>query len=49
MKTYANEYLALRRVRYLVRERGIWPGIQRMTDGRYRLTYDPDAWLSESE
>lgn len=41
MRTYKTYASAVRRVTHLINERGVWPGIQRMTDGRYRLTYDP--------
>jgi hypothetical protein len=40
-ETYTTERAAQARVRQL-RAAGVWPGIIRLGDGRFRLTCDPD-------
>jgi len=40
-QTYGTERAAQARVRQL-REAGVWPGIVRQGDGRFRLMCDPD-------
>ena len=39
--TYTTERAAQARVA-LLRAAGVWPGIVRQADGRFRLTCDPD-------
>ena len=39
--TYGTERAALSRVRQL-RAAGVWPGVVRQSDGKFRLTCDPD-------
>jgi hypothetical protein len=39
--TYGSERAALARVRQL-RAAGVWPGVVRQADGRWRLTCDPE-------
>jgi hypothetical protein len=46
-KTYKTEAKAFRRVAYLSRYHGIWPGVLRCGDG-WQLTYDPDIAYSTS-
>ena len=41
MITYATERAAQARVRQL-RASGVWPGIVRQADGKFRLTCDPE-------
>jgi hypothetical protein len=47
VKTYKTEAKAFRRVHYLARYHGIWPGVYRSGD-RWQLTYDPDIAYSTS-
>jgi hypothetical protein len=39
--TYGTERAAQARVRQL-RAAGVWPGVVRQVDGKFRLTCDPD-------
>ena len=43
MRVYPTERKAYMRVQTL-RKLGIWPGIVRLDDGSYRLTFDPFIW-----